>query len=70
MYNPSVSGGSTSSVAGSRLYVYEVQGLKANGASSPIRKSGSVFISSIQSNESGNAAHYSNGRQNNQHSFG
>ncbi|MEO0984369.1 MAG: ferredoxin-NADP reductase [Cyanobacteria bacterium J06639_14] len=44
MYNPSVSGGSTSSVAGSRLYVYEVQGLKANGASSPIRKSGSVFI--------------------------
>ena len=43
MYNPSVSGVSTSTVAGSRLYIYEVQGLRANGAS-PVRQSGSVFI--------------------------
>lgn len=48
MYNPSVSGGNASSVAGSRLYVYEVAGLRQNGATEmmkpPIRKSGSVFI--------------------------
>ncbi|MEL7314267.1 MAG: phycobilisome linker polypeptide, partial [Cyanobacteria bacterium J06559_3] len=44
MYNPSVSGVNTSTVAGSRLFVYEVEGLQANGASSPIRRSGSVFI--------------------------
>ncbi|MGF1524722.1 MAG: ferredoxin--NADP reductase [Leptolyngbyaceae cyanobacterium] len=44
MYNPSVSGVNTSTVAGSRLYVYEVQGLQANRATSPVRRSGSVFI--------------------------
>ncbi|MEM0979936.1 MAG: ferredoxin-NADP reductase [Cyanobacteria bacterium P01_H01_bin.58] len=48
MYNPSVSGGNANSVAGSRLYVYEVVGLRQNGATEtmkpPIRKSGSVFI--------------------------
>jgi len=44
MYNPSVSGGN----AGSRLFLYEVQGLRQNAetdkANNPIRKSGSVFI--------------------------
>jgi hypothetical protein len=30
MYNPSVSGGNASSVAGSRLFVYEVKGLRQN----------------------------------------
>ncbi len=48
MYNPSVSGGNASSVAGSRLFIYEVKGLRQNGETdkmnSPIRKSGSVFI--------------------------
>lgn len=48
MYNPSVSGGNAISVAGSRLYIYEVAGLRQNSATEmmklPIRKSGSVFI--------------------------
>ena len=48
MYNPSVSGGNASTVAGSRLFLYEVQGLRQNAGtdlmSTPIRKSGSVFI--------------------------
>ena len=48
MYNPSVSGGNVSSVAGSRLFVYEVKGLRQNAETdkinTPIRKSGSVFI--------------------------
>ena len=48
MYNPSISSGSPSSVAGSRLYVYEVQGLRQNGnaggVGTRIRKSGSMFI--------------------------
>ena len=48
MYNPSVSGGNASSVAGSRLFVYEVKGLRQNPETdkmdTPIRQSGSVFI--------------------------
>jgi ferredoxin--NADP+ reductase len=48
MYNPSVSGGNASSLAGSRLFVYEVQGLRQTAETdtmaSSIRKSGSVFI--------------------------
>lgn len=48
MYNPSVSGGNASTEAGSRLFLYEVQGLHQNAEtdkmSNPIRKSGSVFI--------------------------
>ncbi|MEA5451861.1 phycobilisome linker polypeptide [Leptolyngbya sp. CCNP1308] len=48
MYNPSVSGGNASTVAGSRLFLYEVQGLRQNAETdqmnNPIRKSGSVFI--------------------------
>jgi ferredoxin--NADP+ reductase len=48
MYNPSVSGGNASSVAGSRLFLYEVQGLRQNvetdQMNTSIRKSGSVFI--------------------------
>ena len=48
MYNPSVSGGNASTVAGSRLFLYEVQGLRQNAGTdlmgTPIRKSGSVFI--------------------------
>jgi ferredoxin--NADP+ reductase len=48
MYNPSVSGGNASSVAGSRLFLYEVQGLRQNAETDQmtpsIRKSGSVFI--------------------------
>jgi ferredoxin--NADP+ reductase len=48
MYNPSVSGGNASSVAGSRLFVYEVQSLRqsaeTDSVSYPIRRSGSVFI--------------------------
>ncbi|MEY3297334.1 MAG: hypothetical protein RLZZ597_594 [Cyanobacteriota bacterium] len=48
MYNPSVSGGNASSLAGSRLFLYEVQGLRQNAETdkmnNPIRKSGSVFI--------------------------
>ncbi|MFM7470085.1 MAG: ferredoxin--NADP reductase [Nodosilinea sp.] len=48
MYNPSVSGGNPSSLAGSRLFLYEVQGLRQSAETdlmaNPIRKSGSVFI--------------------------
>ncbi|MGB5971690.1 MAG: ferredoxin-NADP reductase [Nodosilinea sp.] len=48
MYNPSVNGGNASTEAGSRLYLYEVQGLRQNAETdqmnNPIRKSGSVFI--------------------------
>ncbi|WP_008314925.1 ferredoxin--NADP reductase [Leptolyngbya sp. PCC 6406] len=48
MYNPSVSGGTANSVAGSRLFVYEVEGLRQNSETDnteyPIRQSGSVFI--------------------------
>lgn len=48
MYNPSVSGGNASSVAESRLFLYEVQGLRQNAETdqmnNPIRKSGSIFI--------------------------
>ncbi len=48
MYNPSVSGGTANSIAGSRLFVYEVEGLRQNAktdqADYPIRRSGSVFI--------------------------
>ncbi|MBD1872100.1 ferredoxin-NADP reductase [Nodosilinea sp. FACHB-131] len=48
MYNPSVSGGNASTEAGSRLFLYEVQGLRQSvendQMASPIRKSGSVFI--------------------------
>jgi len=48
MYNPSVSGGNASTLAGSRLFLYEVQGLRQNAETdqmnTPIRKSGSVFI--------------------------
>lgn len=48
MYNPSVVGGNADSVAGSRLFVYEVKGLRrssaTDGIKSPIRRSGSVFI--------------------------
>jgi len=48
MYNPSVSGGNASSVAGSRLFLYEVQGLRQNSETdqmnTSIRKSGSVFL--------------------------
>ena len=48
MYNPSVSGGNASTAAGSRLFLYEVQGLHQNAETdkmtNPIRKSGSVFM--------------------------
>ncbi len=48
MYNPSVSGGNASSLAGSRLFVYEVQGLRQTAETdtmaSSIRRSGPVFI--------------------------
>lgn len=48
MYNPSISGGNANSLAGSRLFLYEVQGLRQNvetdQANYPIRQSGSTFI--------------------------
>lgn len=45
MYNPSVIGGSANSSAGSRLFVYEVEGLRqTNGANAAVRRSGSEFI--------------------------
>ncbi|NEP16635.1 MAG: ferredoxin-NADP reductase [Leptolyngbya sp. SIO4C1] len=45
MYNPSVVGGSANSTAGSRLYVYEVEGLRQmDGANATVRKSGTTFI--------------------------
>ncbi|HLO49275.1 MAG TPA: phycobilisome linker polypeptide [Kamptonema sp.] len=48
MYSPSLSGGAASSESGSRVFIYEVEGLRQNGetdqTSYPIRQSGSVFI--------------------------
>ncbi|HIK45587.1 MAG TPA: ferredoxin-NADP reductase [Leptolyngbyaceae cyanobacterium M65_K2018_010] len=48
MYNPSVSGGNARTLADSRLFLYEVQGLRQSAETdrmnSPIRQSGSVFI--------------------------
>ncbi|PSN18058.1 ferredoxin-NADP reductase [filamentous cyanobacterium CCP5] len=48
MYNPSAIGGNATTSAGSRVYVYEVQGLRQNAETDktnyPIRQSGSVFI--------------------------
>ncbi|MEO0756189.1 MAG: ferredoxin-NADP reductase [Cyanobacteria bacterium J06648_16] len=45
MYNSSVVGGTTNSTAGSRLYVYEVEGLRSTGSMDvPVRRSGSVFF--------------------------
>ncbi|MBD2461563.1 ferredoxin-NADP reductase [Oscillatoria sp. FACHB-1407] len=48
MYNPSAAGGSANSPSGSRLFVYEVEGLRQNQETDkldyPIRRSGSVFI--------------------------
>ena len=49
MYSPSISGAAASSVSGSRIFVYEVEGMRQNQAtdqtSHPIRSSGNVFIS-------------------------
>ena len=48
MYNPSLSGSAGNSAANSRLYIYEVSGLRdlqsSNAADSKIRRSGSSFI--------------------------
>jgi ferredoxin--NADP+ reductase len=48
MYNPSAAGGASNSPSGSRLFVYEVEGLRQNDETDklgyPIRRSGSVFI--------------------------
>ena len=48
MYNPSASGGAANTVSGSRVFVYEVVGLRQNEETDkmnyPIRRSGSVFI--------------------------
>lgn len=48
MYNPSVSGGNASTLAGSRLFIYEVQGLRQSAETDqmtyPIRQSGNVLI--------------------------
>ena len=48
MYNPSLSGSAVDSAANSRLYIYEVSGLRdllsSNAADSKIRRSGSSFI--------------------------
>ncbi len=47
MYNPSAAGG-VANTYGSRLFVYEVEGLRQNGQTDrfgyPIRRSGSVFV--------------------------
>jgi ferredoxin--NADP+ reductase len=47
MYNPSAAGG-VASTYGSRLFIYEVEGLRQNGETDkfgyPIRRSGSVFV--------------------------
>jgi len=49
MYSPSLSGGAANSESGSRIFVYEVEGMRQSQAtdqiSNPIRRSGSVFIS-------------------------
>ncbi len=48
MYNPSAAGGAVNTEYGSRLFIYEVAGLRQNAetdkAGYPIRQSGSVFI--------------------------
>lgn len=48
MYNPSAAGGAANSPSGSRLFLYEVEGLRQNQETDkqdfPIRRSGSVFI--------------------------
>lgn len=48
MYNPSAAGAASQTVYGSRLFVYEVEGLRQNQETDkteyPIRKSGSVYI--------------------------
>ncbi|HEY9659203.1 MAG TPA: ferredoxin-NADP reductase [Allocoleopsis sp.] len=48
MYNPSAAGGTPNTDYGSRLFVYEVEGLRQNEetdkTSYPIRRSGNVFI--------------------------
>lgn len=48
MYNPSAAGGTPNTDYGSRLFVYEVEGLRQNEETDkmnyPIRKSGNVFI--------------------------
>lgn len=49
MYSPSISGVAANSESGSRIFVYEVEGMRQSKAtdqtSHPIRSSGSVFIS-------------------------
>jgi ferredoxin--NADP+ reductase len=49
MYSPSISGAAANSVSGSRIFVYEVEGMRQNQAtdqtSHQIRSSGNVFIS-------------------------
>jgi ferredoxin--NADP+ reductase len=48
MYNPSAAGGAANTEYGSRLFIYEVEGLRQNGETDKmdysIRRSGSVFI--------------------------
>ncbi|MBF1999443.1 MAG: ferredoxin-NADP reductase [Synechococcales cyanobacterium C42_A2020_086] len=48
MYNPSAAGGGSNTAYGSRLFIYEVEGLRQNEETDkmgyPIRRSGSVFI--------------------------
>lgn len=48
MYNPSAAGGAANTAYGSRLFVYEVEGLRQNEETDktdyPIRRSGSVFV--------------------------
>ncbi len=48
MYNPNAAEGTANTQSGSRVFVYEIQGLRQNAetdkASYPIRNSGSVFI--------------------------
>jgi ferredoxin--NADP+ reductase len=48
MYNSSVAGGAANTESGSRVFLYEVVGLRQNGETDqknyPIRRSGSVFI--------------------------
>jgi ferredoxin--NADP+ reductase len=48
MYNPNVVGGAASTVSSSRLFIYEIEGLRQSQETDkldyPIRRSGSVFI--------------------------
>lgn len=48
MYNPSAAGGTSNTTYSSRLFIYEVEGLRQNGETDkldyPIRQSGSVLI--------------------------